>query len=110
MSGIKKLTGLFFGAGASYEAGMPLLWELTAEIKDWLTPAKLRDLNAGWRLQSSGFADQVIDDLVLMLEQPAVHYEAMLGYVRKIRPASRISSMLSWRIRRRTAEPGCFSR
>jgi hypothetical protein len=38
---MRRLTGLFFGAGASYEAGMPLLWELTTEIKDWLTPAKI---------------------------------------------------------------------
>jgi hypothetical protein len=76
-----KLTGLFFGAGASYEAGMPLLWELTAEIKNWLTPAKLRELNAGWKLQGTGFADQVVNDLVLVLEQPASHYEEMLGYL-----------------------------
>ena len=77
----KRLTGLFFGAGASYEAGMPLLWELTAEIKNWLTPAKIHELNAGWRLQQGGYADQVINDLISMLEQPSVHYEAMLGYL-----------------------------
>ena len=82
MSAMKKLTGLFFGAGASLQAGMPLLWELTAEIKVWLTPTKLRELNVGWRTsQGTGFADQVINDLVLVLEQPAVHYEAMLGHL-----------------------------
>jgi hypothetical protein len=39
------LTGLFLGAGASYEVAMPLVWELTNEIKAWLTPDKLRALN-----------------------------------------------------------------
>jgi hypothetical protein len=81
MSDVKKLTGLFLGAGASYEAGMPLLWELTGEIRNWLTPAKLRELNAGWRLQGTGFADQVINDLASMLDNSAIHYEAMLGYL-----------------------------
>jgi hypothetical protein len=42
---MKPLTGLFLGAGASYEAGMPLVWELTAEIRNWLTADKLRELN-----------------------------------------------------------------
>jgi hypothetical protein len=48
---MKQLTGLFLGAGASYEAGLPLVWELTDELKKWLTPAKLREFNQGWRLQ-----------------------------------------------------------
>jgi hypothetical protein len=79
---IKPLTGLFLGAGASCEAGMPLVWELTSEITNWLTPAKLRSLNEGWRTQGNGFSDEVINDLVKMLEQrPAVHYEATLGHL-----------------------------
>ncbi len=78
---MKRLTGLFLGAGASYEAGMPLLCELTAEIKNWLTPEKIRALNAGWREQGSGYADGVVNDLILMLERPTVHYEAILGYL-----------------------------
>lgn len=41
---MKRLTGLFLDAGASYEAGMPLVWELTAEIKNWLTPPKIQEL------------------------------------------------------------------
>lgn len=78
---VKHLTGLFLGAGASYEAGMPLLWELTAEIKNWLTSEKILTLNAGWRLQGNGYADSVINDLIVMLERPTVHYEAILGYL-----------------------------
>lgn len=51
------LTGLFLGAGASYEAGMPLVWGLTEEIKDWLTADKIRWLNREWRRQGGGHRD-----------------------------------------------------
>ena len=79
---IKPLTGLFLGAGASCEVGMPLVWELTSEITNWLTATKLRSLNEDWRTQRSGFSDEVINDLAWMLEQrPAVHYEAILGHL-----------------------------
>jgi hypothetical protein len=73
---MKSLTGLFLGAGASYEAGMPLAWDLSTEIKDWLTADKLRELNAGWRLQGTGHCDAVIEDLISALERPHLHYEA----------------------------------
>jgi hypothetical protein len=75
---LKPLTGLFLGAGASYEARMPLVWGLTAEIKN--SAEKIRTLNEGWRSQGSGHSDQVINDLVSMLERPSAHYEAVLGY------------------------------
>jgi hypothetical protein len=72
-------TGLFLGAGASFEAGMPLVWDLTAEIKAWLTPDKLRALNRGWRTQGTGNDDAVIDSVVATLVNPTMHYENMLG-------------------------------
>jgi hypothetical protein len=75
------LTGLFLGAGASYEASMPLVWGLTSEIKNWLTPEKLRALNEGWRVQGTGFPDQVIEDLVSVLQMHNLHYESILGYL-----------------------------
>ncbi|MCW5692308.1 MAG: hypothetical protein KIT48_08085 [Pseudolabrys sp.] len=78
---MKKRTGLFLGAGASYEAGMPLVTELTDEIKDWLTPEKLRALNAGWLAQGNGVPDAVIEDFISVLVRPDMHYEALLGYV-----------------------------
>ena len=77
----KPLTGLFSGAGASYEAGMPLVWELTAEIGNWLTGRKIRELNARWRMQHGGHSDAVIDDLLSILDRPGMHYEAILGYL-----------------------------
>ncbi|MBB5427459.1 hypothetical protein HDG40_005638 [Paraburkholderia sp. JPY158] len=64
---MSELTGLFLGAGASYEAGMPLVWELTRELKAWLTPEKLRELNRGWRQQGGGHPDNGIGDFVSLL-------------------------------------------
>jgi hypothetical protein len=78
---MKNRTGLFLGAGASYEAGMPLAWDLSAEIRGGLTADKLRELNAGWRLQGTGHCDAVIEDLISVLERPHLHYEAILGWL-----------------------------
>ena len=63
--------GLFLGAGFSFECGMPLVWDLTAEIRAWLTPDKLRELNAGWREQGTGNPDLVIESLVGSLVTPS---------------------------------------
>jgi hypothetical protein len=98
---MKPLTGLLLGAGASYEAGMPLVWELTAEIKNWLTAEKLRELNADWRTQGRGHSDAVIDDLISVLERPPLHYEAVLGHMetqfRRQRDASQeYHGLYSW--------------
>jgi len=65
--------GLFLGAGASFELGMPLVWDLTAELKAWLTPAKLREFNKSWRSQGGGYSDAVIDDFAIWLTLPQVH-------------------------------------
>jgi hypothetical protein len=72
-------TGLFIGAGASFESGMPLVWDLSAEIRAWLTPDKLRELNRSWRAQGSGNPDEVIDALVASLLDSSMHYENILG-------------------------------
>ncbi|HEV2174984.1 MAG TPA: hypothetical protein VGR71_15530, partial [Nitrospira sp.] len=60
---------------------MPLTWELTAEIKDWLTPEKLRALTEGWRTQGTGLSDEVIDDLIRVLIRDDLHYEDILGHL-----------------------------
>lgn len=79
--GLSPLTGLFLGAGASYELGMPLVWGLTHELLGWLLPEQLRSLNAGWRAQGGGLPDDVVDDLAGMLARTDVHYESILGYL-----------------------------
>ncbi|MGN8108115.1 hypothetical protein ACTJLB_09005 [Paraburkholderia sp. 22098] len=78
---MSQLTGLFLGAGASYEAGMPLVWELTRELKAWLTPEKLRQFNHGWRQQGGGHPDSVIEDFVSVLQRADLHYESLLGFL-----------------------------
>jgi hypothetical protein len=78
---LSALTGLLLGAGASYEVGMPLVWDITNELKQWLTPDKLRAFNAGWRDQGGGYPDLVIDDLAAALVRPELHYEAILGHL-----------------------------
>src|SRR6266481_200335 len=76
-----NLTGLFLGAGASYEAGMPLVSHLTVELSQMLTAAKLRELNAGWRAQGGGYPDAGIDDLLTVAAMPKLNYEAWLGHL-----------------------------
>ena len=58
---------------------MPLAWDLTSEIRAWLTPEKLRELNASWRSQGGGHSDMVIDNLVGLLLNKSIHYEQILG-------------------------------
>ena len=81
MTTLRNPAGLFLGAGASYEAGMPLVWDLTAELKEWLTPDKLRWLNESWRSQGGGCPDAIIDDFASVLSRPDQHYESLLGYL-----------------------------
>ncbi len=75
------LVGLFLGAGASYELGMPLVWPLTYELTGWLVPEHLRALNAGWQSQGAGLPAEVIDDLAAVLARTDMHYESILGYL-----------------------------
>ena len=60
---------------------MPLAWELTAELKKWLTPEKLRSFNDSWRKQGGGHPDAVIDDFIGILVRPDLDYESILGHL-----------------------------
>lgn len=74
-----KSRGLFLGAGASYELGMPLVWDLTGEFKGYFTPQHFRELNKGWREQGGGYDDSVIETTVALLQRSDLHYENILG-------------------------------
>ncbi len=79
---LRPLTGLFLGAGASFDAGMPLVWELTEQLRSLLNPEALRQNNkARQSLGDDTLSDQVLDDLIAMSQQPSAHYEAVLGYL-----------------------------
>ena len=76
-----NLTGLLLGAGASYDVGMPLAMELTKELKDWLTPDKLRSLNRTWQEQGAGYSKETIEDVAQVLAMDTMNYEAIMGYL-----------------------------
>jgi hypothetical protein len=67
------------GAGASYELGLPLVWELTGEIKKYLTIEKIQQLNGGWKQQGTGYSDYVIDILKQLISIDSMHYENIIG-------------------------------
>ena len=77
----RELTGLFIGAGASFDASMPLVWELTTYLKSWLTPEKLRSFNEDWAMQGEGFPNEVINDFLAVWARQDMHYESVLGYL-----------------------------
>lgn len=76
-----SINGLLLGAGSSYELGMPLVWDLTHEIKRWLTPEKFKLFNHNWRQQGTGYNDIVVNDFIKCLENSSLQYESILGYL-----------------------------
>jgi len=75
------MKALFFGAGATYDCGMPLVWELTAEIRLWLTPEKLISFNERWVAQGGGWDQDVISYLITLLNNNNLHYENIIGAI-----------------------------
>lgn len=75
------MKALFIGAGATYDCGMPLVWELTAEIRLWLTPKKLMSFNESWKSQGGGWHHEVVSCLVSLLENKNLHYENIIGAI-----------------------------
>lgn len=97
------LTGLFIGAGASCEVSMPLVWELTEEIRGWLTTDKFKQLNEGWRAQGGGYSEVVVEDFLVVLNMGNLHYESILGYLEAQSKRSRdylqeYSGLYSWMV------------
>lgn len=72
---------LFLGAGFSIEFGMPLVFELTRTLREWLTPQKFVELNTGWRSQGTGHSDRTQQIVVDILGQRDLHYEQLIGAV-----------------------------
>ena len=101
MTSTNKLTGLFLGAGASSEAGMPLVSELTSELTNWLTPEKIRQLNEGWRSAGGGYPEEVIDGFCVMLSRSDQNYESLLGFLevqfsRRSRMSQHYHGLYAW--------------
>jgi hypothetical protein len=79
-----ECVGLFLGAGASFELGMPLVWHLTGEFKGYFTPDHLRELNAGWLEQGGGYDNSVIETAIALLDREDLHYENILGCLQTV--------------------------
>ena len=78
---MKNINGLLLGAGASCELAMPLVWELTEEIYDFLTPTQLRDFNNNWKKMRCGYPDDIIELICKFLDKKEFHYESLIGAV-----------------------------
>jgi hypothetical protein len=75
---IKIMQALFLGAGASFDCGLPLTWELTAEIQRWLTPERLAAYNAGWEEQGVHWNERVIARINELVADEDRDYEQVL--------------------------------
>ena len=73
------LTGLLFGAGASYECGMPLVWELTKQIRDIATPQMLRKKNESSRRYGTAHPPHLVEYEIDIIRNPNMHYESVIG-------------------------------
>ncbi|MFZ2752633.1 MAG: hypothetical protein WAZ48_04210 [Lysobacteraceae bacterium] len=73
------MKALFLGAGASYDFGLPLVWELTAELRNWLTAEKVDWINDRWKSQGGGRSQKTLEFTKRLLVNKDLHYEAILG-------------------------------
>ena len=60
---------------------MPLVRDVTATLKRWLTPDKFRSFNESWRSQGGGYPESVIEDFVKIVSRSDLYYEDTLGYL-----------------------------
>lgn len=75
----EKTIGLFLGAGFSYELGLPIVNEATAEIRNFLTPQRIVEFNNHWNQRKLGHSAEVIKAFVSLLESKTYNYESMIG-------------------------------
>lgn len=73
-------TAWLIGAGFSCEFGLPLVSELTKEIRSLLTPETLRGVNSAAR-QGHGHPAALIDEFLLVLQRADLHYEQIIGWL-----------------------------
>lgn len=72
-------TGLLLGAGASFESGFPLVWELTHNLRTIVTPQILRERNARSHQSGLGIPDHLVDYLIALISNMDMHYENIIG-------------------------------
>jgi hypothetical protein len=60
---------------------MPLVTELSAELRRWLTPQKLGTFNGGWRSRGGGWSDETIAMINALFGNRDLHYEQIIGAI-----------------------------
>jgi hypothetical protein len=75
------MQALFLGAGSSYDCAMPLVSELTMEIRRWLTRDKIHEINDRQKSQKVGWSDDIVATLISRLQNPQLHYENIIGAI-----------------------------
>ncbi len=78
---MKNISALLLGAGASSQLGMPLTWELTRELKDWLTPPMYIELNEHWKSAGLGHREDNVQLVCELLCRQDLHYESIIGAI-----------------------------
>lgn len=74
-------TGLLLGAGASFELGLPLVWNLTAEFKGFYTREQFTAFCRETASSEVPISDEVRDVVLSLLAREDMHYESILGYL-----------------------------
>jgi len=60
---------------------MPLVWGLTRELKEWLTPAHLQEMANIWKARGRGIPSHVVDALAQRLSRDDEHYEGLIAWL-----------------------------
>jgi hypothetical protein len=72
-------TGLLLGAGASRDCGMPLVWELSDQLRSFLTPEHVRATNIRSQALGLGQPEHVVRNFIELLQTKSMHYESIIG-------------------------------
>lgn len=60
---------------------MPLMEELSRQLRAELRPADLRAENKRAQSVGRGFPEPILEEFICILEQPSIHYEAVIGHL-----------------------------
>lgn len=71
--------GLLLGAGFSVDFAMPLVWELSEEMRRLIPSQKFINFNNNWNLQGNGFSDKAVNLFVELYDDKTIHYEQIVG-------------------------------
>lgn len=71
--------GLFLGSGFSVDFAMPLVWELTEEMRRLIPGEKFRKFNQNWVIEGNGYSEKSVELFMSLYENSEIHYEQIVG-------------------------------